>query len=97
MDRAFFASVPSSGIDFNSVSITWFVEKNEEEILMDLQKEKEEMEMEKLDAGKYSKRKSEQREWKHCSYCHSDFYQLITLLMSSIESHLSNKPKQVFF
>ena len=52
MDRAFFASVPSSGIDFNSVSITWFVEKNEEEILMDLQKEKEEMEMEKLDAGK---------------------------------------------
>ena len=33
------------------------------------------------------------REWKHCSYRHSDFYQLITLLMSSIESHLSNKPK----
>ena len=29
----------------------------------------------------------------HCSYRHSDFYQLITLLMSSIESHLSNKPK----
>ena len=25
VDRAFFASVPSSGIDFNSVSITWFV------------------------------------------------------------------------
>ena len=33
----------------------------------------------------------------HCSYRPSDFYQLITLLMSSIESHLSNKPKQVFF
>ena len=33
----------------------------------------------------------------HCSYRHSDFYDLITLLMSSIESHLSNKPKQVFF
>ena len=33
----------------------------------------------------------------HCSYRHSDFYQLITLLMSSTESHLSNKPKQVFF
>ena len=33
----------------------------------------------------------------HCSYRHSDFYQLITLLMSFIESHLSNKPKQVFF
>ena len=31
------------------------------------------------------------------SYRHSDFYQLITLLMSSIELHLSNKPKQVFF
>ena len=37
------------------------------------------------------------RIWKHCSYRHSDFYQLITLLMSSIELHLSNKPKQVFF
>jgi len=33
----------------------------------------------------------------HCSYRHSDFYDLIPLLMSSIESHLSNKPKQVFF
>ena len=33
----------------------------------------------------------------HCSYCHSDFYSLIPLLMSSIESHLSNKLKQVFF
>ena len=33
----------------------------------------------------------------HCSYRHSDFYDLITLLMSSIESHVSNKPKQVFF
>ena len=33
----------------------------------------------------------------HCSYRHSDFYDLITLGMSSIESHLSNKPKQVFF
>ena len=33
----------------------------------------------------------------HCSYRYSDFYDLITLLMSSIESHLSNKPKQVFF
>ena len=33
----------------------------------------------------------------HCSYRHSDFYDLITLLMSSVESHLSNKPKQVFF
>ena len=33
----------------------------------------------------------------HSSYRYSDFYQLITLLMSSIESHLSNKPKQVFF
>ena len=33
----------------------------------------------------------------HCSYLPSDFYQLITLLMSSIESHLSNKLKQVFF
>jgi hypothetical protein len=33
----------------------------------------------------------------HCSYRHSDFYYLITLLMSSIESHLSYKPKQVFF
>ena len=30
----------------------------------------------------------------HCSYRHSDFYDLIPLLMSSIESHLSNKPKQ---
>ena len=33
----------------------------------------------------------------HCTYRHSDFYQLISLLMFSIESHLSNKPKQVFF
>ena len=33
----------------------------------------------------------------HCSYRHSDFYDLIPLLMTSIESHLSNKPKQVFF
>ena len=33
----------------------------------------------------------------HCSYRHSDFYQLITFLMFYIESHLSNKPKQVFF
>ena len=33
----------------------------------------------------------------HCCYRLSDFYQLIPLLMSSIESHLSNKPKQVFF
>ena len=33
----------------------------------------------------------------HCSSRHSDFYQLITILMFSIESHLSNKPKQVFF
>ena len=33
----------------------------------------------------------------HCSYRHSNFYYLITLLMSSIELHLSNKPKQVFF
>merc|ERR1712166_178060 len=62
MDRAFFASVPSSGIDFNSVSITWFVEKNEEEILMDLQKEKEEMEMEKLDADIKEKRDREKYE-----------------------------------
>ena len=33
----------------------------------------------------------------HCSYRHSNFYILITLLRSSVESHLSNKPKQVFF
>ena len=33
----------------------------------------------------------------HCSYRHSYFYDLIPLLMSSIESHLSNKSKQVFF
>ena len=29
-----------------------------------------------------------------CNYRHSDFYELIPLLMSSIESYLSNKPKQ---
>ena len=28
--------------------------------------------------------------------CYSDFYQSITLWMSSIESHLSNKPKTVY-
>ena len=33
----------------------------------------------------------------HCSFRQSDFYDLITLLMSSVESYLSNKPKQVFF
>ena len=33
----------------------------------------------------------------HCSHRHSDFYDLVPLLMSSIESHLSNMPKQVFF
>ena len=50
----------------------------------------------KDDDGKYSKRRSGTR-MEHCSYRHSDFYDLIPLLMSSIESHLSNKPKQVFF
>ena len=30
----------------------------------------------------------------HCSYRHSNFYNLVSLLMSSIELHLSNKPKQ---
>jgi len=30
----------------------------------------------------------------HCSYRYNDFYDLIPLLMSSIESYLSNKPKQ---
>ena len=44
--------------------------------------------------GKYFKRRERaSRIWKHCSYRHSDFYDLITLLMSSIESRLSNKPK----
>ena len=35
VDRAFFASVPSSGIDFNSVSITWFSKKTEKEIMIE--------------------------------------------------------------
>jgi hypothetical protein len=30
----------------------------------------------------------------HCSYRHSDFYEVLSLLMFSIESYLSNKPKQ---
>ena len=30
----------------------------------------------------------------HCSYRYSDFYQLVPLLMSCMESQLSNKPKQ---
>ena len=30
----------------------------------------------------------------HCSYRHSVLFDLIPLLMSSMESHLSNKPKQ---
>ena len=46
--------------------------------------------------GKYSKQRSGTR-MEHRSYRHSDFYDLIPLLMSSIESHLSNTPKQVFF
>ena len=48
------------------------------------------------DGGKYfkSERERASRIWKHCSYRHSDFYDVIPLLMSSIESYLSNKPKQ---
>ena len=30
----------------------------------------------------------------HCSYRHSDFYQLISLSMHCMEAQLSNKPKQ---
>ena len=40
------------------------------------------------------KAKERHAKWKHCSYCYSDFYLLIPHLMSSIESYLSNKPKQ---
>ena len=42
--------------------------------------------------GKYSKAKRARME--HCSYRHSALFDLIPLLMSSIESYLSNKPKQ---
>ena len=34
---------------------------------------------------------------KHCSYRHSVLFDSIPLLMSSIESHLSNKPKSSLF
>ena len=50
-----------------------------------------------LDKLWVSEAKERASRMEHCSYRHSDFYQLITLLMSSIESYLSNKPKQVFF
>ena len=40
-----------------------------------------------------SKRRSGTR-MEHCSYCHSVLFDLIRFLMYSIESHLSNKPKQ---
>ena len=43
--------------------------------------------------GKDSKRRSGTR-MEHCSYRHSGLFDLIPLLMSSIESYLSNKPKQ---
>ena len=43
--------------------------------------------------GKYSKRRSGTR-MEHCSYRPSVLFDLIPLLMSSIESYLSNKPKQ---
>ena len=51
------------------------------------------------DGSDVSKFKAKERasRMEHCSYRLSDFYLVITLLMSSIESHLSNKPKQVFF
>ena len=43
--------------------------------------------------GEYSKRRSGTR-MEHCSYRYSVLFDLIPLLMSSIESFLSNKPKQ---
>ena len=43
--------------------------------------------------GKYLKRRSGTR-MEHCSYLYSNFYYLISLLMSFIELYLSNKPKQ---
>ena len=43
--------------------------------------------------GKYSKRRSGTR-MEHCSYRYSVFFDMIPLLMSSIDSYLSNKPKQ---
>ena len=51
--------------------------------------------LERSDArhGKYSKRRSGTR-MEHCSYRYSVFFDMIPLLMSSIESYLSNKPKQ---
>ena len=62
---------------------------------------KEKKETKKIRAEQYGQDVSEESVHrvygKHCSYRHSDFYDLITLLMSSIESRLSNKPKQVFF
>lgn len=55
VDRAFFASVPSSGIDFNSVSITWFVEKTEDELVLEKGKSKEEKGIKEIKGGKISK------------------------------------------
>ena len=40
-----------------------------------------------------SKRRSGTR-MEHCSYCNSVLFDLIRFIMYSIESHLSNKPKQ---
>ena len=46
----------------------------------------------------YKSEESEHRVYgKHCSYRYSVLVDLIPLSMSSIESHLSNKPKQVFY
>ena len=39
-------------------------------------------------------KESVHRVMEHCSYRHSVLFDLIPLLMSSIESYLSNKPKQ---
>ena len=43
-----------------------------------------------------SKYKAKERasRMEHCSYHHSVLFDLIPILLSSIESHLSNKPKQ---
>ena len=52
----------------------------------------EEQAIARAEAEKQQRGKSGTR-MEHCSYCHSDFYWLFSLLMHCMESQLSNKPK----
>jgi hypothetical protein len=53
-------------------------------------------EAEKQQRGKYYQKRRSGTRMEHCSYRHSDFYWLFSLLMHCMESQLSNKPKSVY-